>query len=204
MHKFLIVFLTLLAQSVFALDTPPLYMPQEGDLLFQSLPRGDLVDAIEGASGSPYSHVGIVVRKNGTWFVREALGKVQDTPFQQWKWRGRNNQAFDAFRLKPAWQRHVPLMLQKSEAFLGRPYDYKYDLDDAAIYCSELAYKAMFNAAGLRLGKLQKLGELRWQPYRKTIEKYEGGQPPLERRMITPRALSEAAELELVYRGYSR
>ena len=34
------------------------YSPREGDVVFQSLPRGDLVDAIEGITNSPFSHCG--------------------------------------------------------------------------------------------------------------------------------------------------
>ncbi|MDB4673705.1 hypothetical protein OAF27_02710, partial [Verrucomicrobiales bacterium] len=37
------------------------YEPQVGDIFFQSLPKNDVVDAIERATGSPYSHCGILV-----------------------------------------------------------------------------------------------------------------------------------------------
>lgn len=178
------------------------YVPKEGDFVFQSLPRADLVEAIEGVTRSPYSHVGLVIRKGDAWYVREAIGSVRDTPLDQWIKRGTHGQAFDAFRLRADLQPSVPALVKASEAFLGRPYDYKYAMDDESIYCSELLYKAMFNASARRIGTLQKLGELDWKPYRATIEKYEGGEVPLERLMITPRSLSEAAELEKVFDGY--
>jgi hypothetical protein len=195
------VVLALVAQYATALPT---YVPKEGDFVFQSLPKGDLVEAIEGASQSRYSHVGMVIRKNEQWFVREAIGDVHDTPLPEWEERGRMDHAFDAFRLKPELQKFVPEFIKDSEAFLGRPYDFKYDMDDQAIYCSELLYKSMFNASGVRLGKLQKLGELKWQRYKATIEKYEGGPVPLNREMITPKALSEANQLEQVFYGYKQ
>ncbi len=44
------------------------YTVHEGDILFQPLPHGQLVDAIEGVSLSLYSHCGIVVRKNDEWY----------------------------------------------------------------------------------------------------------------------------------------
>lgn len=53
--------------------------PQIGDLVFQFVPCGDLVDAIEGASQSPYSHVGLVVQKNNTRYAREVCENVHDT-----------------------------------------------------------------------------------------------------------------------------
>lgn len=73
-----------------------------------------------------------------------------------------------------------------------RPYDVKYELDDGKIYCSELLYKAYLDATGRELGELVALGDMNWRPYRQTIIKYEGGQPPLERQMITPRHMSES------------
>jgi hypothetical protein len=57
------------------------WWPREGDVVFQSLPHGDLVDAIEGISQSPFSHCGVVVRgADGGWRVIEAIGDVHETP----------------------------------------------------------------------------------------------------------------------------
>ncbi len=39
------------------------YDPANGDFIFQSLPRVDLVEAIEGATNSKYSHVGLVIHR---------------------------------------------------------------------------------------------------------------------------------------------
>lgn len=178
------------------------YVPQEGDFVFQSVPKSDLTEAIEGATQSRYSHVGLVLRKNNAWYVREAIGPVSDTPLEEWAGRGRYAQAFDAFRLREQFRQYIPELIGASATFLGRPYDFKYDLDDEKIYCSELLYKSMLMASGVALGKLQELGDLNWRPYRDTIEKYEGGKVPLGRRMITPRSLAEADELEKVYHGY--
>jgi len=41
------------------------YAKKEGDLIFQSLPFGELTTVIEGVTDSPYSHVGLVIKKNG-------------------------------------------------------------------------------------------------------------------------------------------
>lgn len=101
------------------------YEPQEGDVVFQSLPMGDLVEAIEGVSNSPYSHVGLVIRKRKDWYVREAIGPVIDTPLDEWVSRGRNRQAFDAYRLRRELRQHIPSLIRATEPFLGRPYDVK-------------------------------------------------------------------------------
>lgn len=65
-------------------------------------------------------------------------------------------------------------------------------MDDGRIYCSELIWKAFQRATGEELGRLQSLGELNWNPYAEIIRKIENGKLPLERRMITPRSLTEA------------
>ena len=72
----------LIALLFASLIGPPLiaflkYQPHEGDLLFQSLPMNPVVQTIEVASRSPYSHCGIVVKKNDQWFVLEAIGPVK-------------------------------------------------------------------------------------------------------------------------------
>ena len=64
---------------------------QEGDLVFQSLPRGPLVDAIEGVTRSEWSHCGVLMKRSGSWYVVEALGEVRWTPYAEWIVRGRGS-----------------------------------------------------------------------------------------------------------------
>ena len=74
------------------------YSPREGDVVFQSLPRGDLVDAIEGITNSPFSHCGVVMKNaDGDWVVHEAIGVVRETPLYLWIVRGRGAR-IDAWR----------------------------------------------------------------------------------------------------------
>lgn len=173
------------------------YEPQSGDILFQSLPRMPLVNAIEGATDSPWSHCGIVARENGRWMVYEAYRVVECTPLDEWLDRSRGRR-FAVYRLKPEYRRHIPAMISHARSMLGRPYDARYRLDDERIYCSELVWKAYRQACGDELGHTVALGSLHWEPYRETIEHYEGGPPPLDRQMITPRGLSEAPQLQRV------
>src|SRR3954447_18203738 len=118
------------------------YVPQEGDILFQSLPRGPVVRAIEGATHSPYSHCGIVGQdEGGNWVVYEALHGVEITPLRKFLDRGREG-GFAVYRLKGNEQANVPAVLSNVKTHLGKPYDIHYDWDDENIYCSELIYKA--------------------------------------------------------------
>lgn len=178
------------------------YQPRVGDVVFQSLPYGPLVVAIEGATDSPYSHCGLVARRGNRWVVIEAYRGVEETPLMTWLARGRDG-AFAAYRLRPADEPFIPEMVERARELLGRPYDARYRWDDEKIYCSELVSKAFERATGRPLGKRVRLGSLRWQPYRATIERIEQGPVPLDREMITPRDLAAAEELRLVTRyGY--
>ncbi len=178
------------------------YQPREGDFLFQSLPHNDLIDAIEGSTGSPFSHCGIVKKSGTAWVVVEAIGPVKETPLALWVLQGRKS-AYAAYRLRPPLDAKIPQILAATQKYKGRPYDIHYDLDEARIYCSELLWKSVRDATGRELGKLQRLGDLGWQPYEKVIRTIENGALPLDRVMITPKAFAEAPELEPVFsRGF--
>ena len=176
------------------------YHPRAGDVLFQALPRGvDLVEAIEGVTRSNYSHCGVVLKgKDGSWEVFESIGLVGSIPLKNWVSRGRGKK-FSAFRLKEEHASELPKFKSALAKYAGRPYDLRYRMDDKFIYCSELVYKAYRDATGKPLGKLAKLGDLNWRPYVATIRKYEGGDPPLDREMITPIDLSKAPQLQKVF-----
>lgn len=176
------------------------YEPRAGDFLFQSLPHNPLIDAIEGSSGSSFSHCGIVKRRGEQWVVIEAIGPVKETTLSWWIAQGRDK-AYAAYRLKPPLAKKIPEIIAAAERYEGLPYDIHYDLDDAKIYCSELLYKAVRDATGQKLGKIRKLGDLDWRPYEQVIRSIENGNLPLDREMITPRDFSEAPELQPVFRS---
>jgi len=176
------------------------YMPQVGDVLFQSLPHNELTDAIEGASKSPYSHCGIVVRRGEAWLVLEANGPgVREIELDRWIRQGRGA-GFATYRFEAKYTPRIGSIIAAARKFLGKPYDIHYDMDDGKIYCSELIYKAFLDATGEELGTIRKLGELDWKPHEAIIRKIENGGLPLERRMITPGDMAAAKQLQPVYR----
>jgi len=173
------------------------YEPKEGDLYFQSLPRNAVINAIEGASESPYSHCGILVRKDDGWFVLEAIGPVRETPLAKWIKQARDRH-YDVFRLEAEHAGNIPIFIKEARKYLGRPYDIRYRMDDEKIYCSELIFKGYRDATGEQLGKLVKFGDLKWVRHTPVILAIEGS-IPVNRIMITPRHLSEAKQLEKVF-----
>ena len=179
------------------------YDPQEGDVIFQSLPHNDLVDTIEGVSHSPYSHCGVVLKDaNDNWVVIEALGPVHETPLISWAMRGRGGD-FDAYRLDPSHLPATPKFKSTLLSFRGTPYDADYDMthNTNEVYCSSLVYLAFQKATGEQMGKLEKLGDLDWKPFAAFIMADQLGHLPLDRVMITPASLSRAAQLHEVYHG---
>ncbi len=183
-------------------DLPSGFVPEEGLVVFQSLPRSPLVEAIEGSTHSPYSHCGILHRTAaGDWIVIEAIGPVKETPLEEWIDQARDHRVA-AFRIHaPLTPGIIPKFIAAAQAYVGRPYDIHYRFDDEAIYCSELVFKAFRAATGQDLGKVQALGELDWGKYTALIQQIEQGPVPVERLMITPRAVSEAAQLEKIFEG---
>lgn len=178
------------------------YEARHGDVVFQSLPNPwgmDLVDTIEGATGSPYSHCGMVIWQDNQWQVIEAIGPVQIIPLSAWQARGRGKKIW-AYRFDASSQKHIPAALVAMKRDLGKPYDPRYRFDEQAIYCSELIHRGWKAASGKGLGETVTLQELNWQPYRKVIVAIEGTEEiPLTREIITPRDLAKATELTLVW-----
>ena len=175
------------------------YEPKEGDVIFQSLPHGPVVWAIEGVTGSRYSHCGIVGSRDGQWIVYEAYRGVSATPLRTFLLRGRGG-GFAVYRLRAESRAHIPETLRCCEKYLGRPYDIRYRMDDEKIYCSELVFKAFRDATdGQQLGTLVKFGDMNWGPYETLIRQIENGPVPVDREMITPRDLARAPQLEPVF-----
>jgi hypothetical protein len=177
------------------------YSPQEGDVVFQSLPHNDLVDTIEGTSHSPYSHCGVVLKNAlGKWVVIEAIFNVHETPLLLWEFRGRGG-AFAAYRLDPAYAPQITKFKSALLTYQGMPYDYDYDMshNPNEVYCSSLVYLAFQKTTGEQMGKLEKLGDLDWKPFASFIMADQLGHLPLDRVMITPASLSRAPQLHEVY-----
>ncbi len=174
------------------------YQPAVGDVLFQSLPHNPLVDTIEGATNSPFSHCGIVVQHGTKWLVLEAIGPVKETPLNAWIDRGRLGR-FAVYRFKPQYLARIGEVIQEADKYQGRPYDIHYRFDNNDIYCSELIFVAFKKVFGEDLGTVRKLGDLNWGPYAGVIFQIEGSYPT-SREMITPVDLSEAPQLQEVFR----
>lgn len=179
------------------------YDKHEGDVLFQSLPSCELVRAIEGITASPWSHCGVLFRRDRSWMVIEALGSVSETPYWLWVIRGRGA-AMAAFRISDVTSDELDHVASSARRFLGRPYDFRYAPGDDEMYCSELVYRAFEDGCGVRLGSWERLGDLNWKPFEGFIHEMEAGPLPLERRMITPVGLTRSPRMIRVFPAAGR
>lgn len=176
------------------------FSPREGDIVFQPLPHAPLIDAIEGVTGSEWSHCGVLMKKDGAWMVAEAIGEVRWTPWMEWVIRGREARV-QVYRLKEGGlegDRAAKVHAQLGR-LMGRPYDFRYAPGDDELYCSELVYLAYERGLGLALAPWERLGDLNWRPHEQFIREMETGPVPLDRKMVTPISLTRGPLVERVF-----
>lgn len=176
---------------------------RDGDIIFHES-RSSQSKAIQLATKSRYSHMGIVYRNGGKWFVYEAVEPVKLTPLQQWIDRGRNGH-FVVKRLRSA-AHLTPAVLKRmrsaGEKYRGKPYDLYFEWDNQRIYCSELVWKIYKEGAGIEIGRLQRLREfdLSTPAVRAKMNERYGTRIPLNEPVISPAAMFDSAELVEVAR----
>ncbi len=182
----------------------PGYLPRDGDVVFQtSRSRQSL--AIQLATHSRYSHMGIVYLRHGRPFVFEAVGPVRLTPLRAWIARGVGHH-FVVKRLRHAGSVLTPKVLarmkQAGEKLLGRRYDLAFGWSDTRVYCSELVWKVYQRGAGIRLCPTRHLKDFDLadpRVARKLRQRY-GKHPPLEETVVSPADIFASKKLVTVYR----
>ncbi|WP_310238174.1 YiiX family permuted papain-like enzyme [Luteimonas terrae] len=181
------------------------YDPRAGDVIFHTSRSAQSL-AIQKATNSPYSHMGIVFLLDGAPMVYEAVQPVKFTPLADWTRRGDGGRfvvkrLVDADRLlSPA---TLDRMLEEGRAFEGRPYDLRFEWSDAYVYCSELVWKIYNRALGIEIGKLQTVSEfdLSHPAVQATIRARWEGQPSPQEPVISPSPCSRARCLKRCMRS---
>ncbi len=177
---------------------------KDGDIIFQSSVSSQS-RAVQLATHSKYSHVGIVYIENDGPQVYEAVGKVKLTPIRQWISTGEKG-GFVIKRLKKR-DRLSPEILKKmksaSEKFRGKSYDFYFEWDDEKMYCSELVYK-VYRAGGIELGELQKIEDfdLTHPAVKKKMRERFGDKIPYDETVITPDSIFNDEKLVEVCSNY--
>lgn len=172
---------------------------QSGDIIFQTS-NSSQSKAIQLATHSPYSHVGIIYEQKGEFWVYEAVEPVKLTTLKAWIKRGKKGK-YVVKRLKNAatvlTQEVLKKMKTVGEKYMGKHYDLYFEWSDDKIYCSELVWKIYKEATGIELGELQTLESFDLTNdvvQKKLQERYKNG-IPLNEKVISPAAIFESSQL---------
>ncbi len=175
---------------------------QNGDIIFQTSLSAQS-KAIQLATKSKYSHMGMIYKNGNNFFVFEAVQPVKLTPLNQWIARGQNGK-YIIKRLKNADQVLTPTTLAKMKQmgnkFMGKNYDLTFEWSDDKIYCSELVWKVYKDATNLEIGQLQKLSDfdLTNEVVKKKMQERYGNKIPMDETVISPVAIFNSPLLTTV------
>lgn len=176
---------------------------QSGDIIFQTS-MSNQSQAIQLATKSKYSHMGIIFEHKGKLFVYEAARQVQLVPFKEWIQRGENNH-YVVKRLHNAEKILTPKTLNKmkrvGEKYKGKKYDIYFQWSDEKIYCSELVWKIYKKATNIEIGKLAKLSsfDLSSNTVRQKMKERYGTNIPMNEKVISPAAMFHSSMLVTVH-----
>lgn len=197
-------------------DLPPL---KTGDIVFQTTTTS-ASDAIMLASGTEYTHVGIVdVDKNGRSRVIEAVGPVQEVPLDAWIKKGVGSRV-TVKRVKGLEEATAKEAIASARRYLGRPYDHFFYETRDQIYCSELVYAAFQDGPGLTVGRQEKVRDLnidtaaaqkliaqRWRSH--PLCKTKGARSfkecyalILDQTLVTPASIARDPQMEMIYTNF--
>lgn len=163
------------------------YTPQDGDIVFHTSTSSQSA-AVQAATGSRYSHMGVVLLRGGQAHVLEAVQPVRYTSLQAWLDRGAQRRYVIKRPSRPLTPANKARMHTAATRYVGRPYDLSFEWSDQRIYCSELVWKLYRDAAGIELAPLARLDSfnLRAPVVRSKLRDRYGNHVPLAEPVISP------------------
>jgi hypothetical protein len=175
-----------------------------GDIVFHESQSGQS-RALKEATGSRWTHMGLVLNQKGKLFVAEASSTVMLTPWETFIQRGAGGR-YIVKRLKKLPRSKEPLQttLERSlRRFQGKKYDIWFEWSDSLIYCSELVWKIYRESFGIEIGQLQKFRDfnLSSPAVQELIRKrfsQTGKRFNLDEPIVSPVAMFESDLLETV------
>jgi len=169
---------------------------RDGDIIFHTS-RSTQSLAIQRATHSPWSHVGVVFIRDGQPFVYEAIATVRYTPLEKWTARGDGGRYVVKRLRRPPDAKQVAKLRAAAKPFEGKSYDLYFEWSNRRIYCSELVWKLYHDALGIDIGDLQKLREfdLTDPAVRAKMKERYGDKVPLDEPVISPAGLFASPQL---------
>jgi uncharacterized protein YycO len=185
--------------SVTELDTL-----KDGDVIFQTSTEGQGL-AIQMATKSVYTHVGVIFKTDGQWMVYEAVEPVKKTPYALFVSEGDSSK----FVIKRLVQADSLLTMDKIAAMktylnaqLNKHYDPYFNWKDDALYCSELVWKC-YRKAGIELSSLKALKsyDLSSSVVKAIMKERYGKAIPYEEKVVSPGDIFQSEKLFEVRRN---
>jgi hypothetical protein len=172
---------------------------QNGDIVFIVNPSGQ-GKAIQLATKSKYTHVGIVFIENGKTMVYHAVEPVSKNTFEEFVDMSADGKYYIR-RLKDQTlltQEKVNKMLTEARSLLGKHYDLAFNWGDDELYCSEFVWKLYNHGLGVDIGKPRPLKEfdLTHPAVQEKLKQRYGKNIPLNENMISPGDMYDSALLE--------
>lgn len=176
----------LLAGS-FTLNHEPGY--KNGDLIFIVNPSGQ-GKAIQLATKSKFTHIGIIFIENGQPVVYHAVEPVSKSTLEEFTGMSADGH-YEIRRLKDQsllTPTAVAAMLAEAKSRLGVHYDLAFSWSDRELYCSEFVWKLYDRALHLHIGDLKPLKsfDLSHPAVKARLEQRYGSNIPYNENMISP------------------
>lgn len=197
-NRFFFLLLYLLIHQVRGQDLKKL---KEGDIIFQTSNSGQS-KAIQLATGSKFSHCGIIVKIDNELQVVEAVQPVKVTKLAEWIKRG-NNSYYEVKRMRGqntlSIDQHAKLKIEYTK-LLGLNYDIYFGWSDKEMYCSELVWKIYKRAFGREICALHELKEYNLDnaTVQKILKERYGNSIPYTEKMVSPADIYNSALLQSV------
>ncbi|XBS43544.1 YiiX family permuted papain-like enzyme [Cellulophaga lytica] len=172
---------------------------QNGDIIFQTS-KSSQSKAIQLATNSKYSHMGIIYENDEKYFVYEAIQPVKLTPLKKWINRGENGH-YVVKRIKNSenilTDRIINEMKVYGEKFKGKSYDIYFEWSDDKIYCSELVWKIYKEVTDIEIGKLEHLSDfdLSHEIVQNKMKERYGENVPMNEKVISPAEMFDSDKL---------
>ena len=172
---------------------------QDGDIIFQTS-KSSQSKAIQLATKSKYSHMGIIYKSGESIYVYEAIQPVKLTLLSEWINRGKNKH-YVIKRLDNAEEVLTAEVLENmksyGEQFKGKNYDSYFEWSDDKIYCSELVWKMYKESTGIEIGQLEQLADfdLSSKIVKQKMKERYGQNIPMDEKVISPAAMFDSSKL---------
>ena len=176
-----------------------------GDIIFQTS-ESNQSKAIQIATKSRYSHMGIIYLQDNEYYVFEAVQPVKLTLLTDWIKRG-ENEHYVVKRLKNSKEVLTSEKLSDMKVignrFLGKNYDLYFEWSDERIYCSELVWKIYKEALGIEVGELETLQDfdLTNEVVTEKLRERYGNNIPNNELVISPASMFKSKKLQTIYQN---